>query len=85
MIRLGKLGGHHKLSNELEISPAFNYAHGTILFSAENPKGTGEFVSLALIDGWADKEAFKMFAFSNCFVRLNRFSCGTTWATAPSS
>jgi len=52
-IVLGKLAGHHKLSIELEITPFFDHAHGILLFSSQHANGTGDFLSLALIDGYA--------------------------------
>jgi hypothetical protein len=50
-IVLSKLAGHHKLSIELEMTPFFDHAHGILLFSSQHANGTGDFLSIALIDG----------------------------------
>jgi len=44
---LDQLGGHQKLSLQLEITPTINFPHGILLFSSENEDGTGDFLSLA--------------------------------------
>ncbi|CAL8148206.1 unnamed protein product [Orchesella dallaii] len=53
-IRLGKLAGYHKLSLEVEIIPYINYAHGVIIFSSQHANGSGDFLSLAVIDGYVE-------------------------------
>ncbi|CAG7786347.1 unnamed protein product [Allacma fusca] len=53
-ITLGKLAGYHKLSLELEITPYLNYAHGILIFSSQHGNGSGDFLSLALIDGYVE-------------------------------
>jgi hypothetical protein len=50
-IKLGKLAGYHKLSLELEIVPFLNFSHGILVFSSQHANGSGDFFSLALIDG----------------------------------
>jgi len=50
-ITLGKIAGYHKLSIELEITPYVEYAHGILVFSSQHANGSGDFLSLALIDG----------------------------------
>ena len=50
-IRMGKLGGYQQLSLELEIIPYLNYAHGTLIFASQHGNGSGDFMSVALLDG----------------------------------
>ena len=53
-INLGKVAGYHKLSLELEITPFLNYAHGILIYSSQHANGSGDFLSLALIDGYVE-------------------------------
>ena len=51
-IELDKLAGYHKLSLELEITPYLNHQHGILIFSSQHGNGSGDFLSLALVDGY---------------------------------
>ena len=48
---LGRLGGSHKLSIEMELTPFLDHQHAIILFASQYVNGSGDFVSFALIDG----------------------------------
>ena len=50
-IELDKLAGYHKLSLELEITPHLNHQHGILIFSSQHGNGSGDFLSITLIDG----------------------------------
>ena len=51
-VELGELAGHHKLSLELELVPFLNHQHGILIFASQDGNGSGDFVSVALIDGF---------------------------------
>ncbi|XP_035709385.1 agrin isoform X4 [Folsomia candida] len=53
-IKLGKLAGYHKLSLEIEVVPFLNFSHGILVFSSQHANGSGDFFSLALIDGYVE-------------------------------
>lgn len=53
-ISLGKLAGYHKLSIEIEITPYLDFQHGILIFSSQHANGSGDFISLALIDGYVE-------------------------------
>ncbi|CAG7734118.1 unnamed protein product, partial [Allacma fusca] len=53
-ISMDKLAGYHKLSLELEITPYLNYQHGILIFSSQHGNGSGDFLSLALVDGFVE-------------------------------